>query len=49
MEDLIDPKNFDERRGDVRSTHQMFDEGADDDDDATRGILDEFPEVEVGG
>jgi len=26
VEDLTDPKNFDERRGDLRSTHQMFDE-----------------------
>ena len=46
VEDLTDPKNFDERRGDVRSTHQMFDEGADDDaDDATRGVLDELQEI----
>ena len=44
VEDLTDPKNFDERRGDVRSTHQMFDEGADD-DDATRGVLDELQEI----
>ena len=45
VEDLTDPKNFDERRGDVRSTHQMFDEGAADDDDATRGVLDELQEI----
>ena len=45
VEDLTDPKNFDERRGDVRSTHQIFDEGADDDDDATRGVLDELQEI----
>jgi len=43
VEDLTDPKNFDERRGDVRSTHQMFDEGAD--DDATRGVLDDLQEI----
>jgi hypothetical protein len=45
VEDLPDPKNFDERRGDVRSTHQMFDEGAADDADATRGVLDELQEI----
>tara|TARA_B110000483_G_scaffold175262_1_gene207314 strand:+ start:1973 stop:3514 length:1542 start_codon:yes stop_codon:yes gene_type:complete len=42
VEDLTDPKNFDERRGDVRSTHQMFEEGAD--DDATHA-LDELQEI----
>jgi len=45
VEDLTDPKNFDERRGDVRSTHQMFDEGAAAADDATRGVLDELQEI----
>ena len=45
VEDLTDPKNFDERRGDVRSTHQMFDEGTAAADDATRGVLDELQEI----